>query len=281
MYEQDKETKRYFEFVAEKLPPWNKNITIVASPCYGSVKLIVTPPVANDSDIPEDDSWKKSAGFADNVITVPSRFLALKIKVFAYNDSTYTLGVYYVNPPQLDLIDYMDAVSPEIDDIILKGDPMTMNVTFNTSDVAKATYDVYKIQRSKNPESVCNIINGAEEDCVVKTECGLQNLVGKKVATLSKSIENPPAESKQSVLVGDLVQNVNYTFNVVLTMNDSGLSLAYRGTQGTPEFEYTATNVSKGTTIAIIVVIIVVVILLIMLMIFMKMRLTKRYQHID
>lgn len=197
------------------------------------------------------------------------------------NDTQFQIGVYYTNPPNIDSIDFMDAVSPEIDDIILKGDPMTMNVTFNTTSDSKATYDVYKIQRSKQSGALCNIVNGTEEDCVVKTECGIQHLIENKVAKkVGETIENVPVDSKKSVLVEDLVQNVNYTFNVIVNF-DSGLSIAYRGTQGTPEFEYTATNVSKGTTIAIIVVIVVVVILLILLMIFMKMRLTKRYQHID
>lgn len=182
--------------------------------------------------------------------------------------------------PDLQYDGVMSAQSPELDSLIMAGDLMTMNILYNSTGVNGAKYEMYTVQHANRNET-CGLKRKGDYpgECVVKTSCGLERLSTLGYAKISKTW-NSTVDDNNMTTIGDLVQNVNYTFNIVVTLPE-GLKLAYTGTEGTPEFHYEATAVDKTTTIVIIVVVCVIIVLVIIGMILLKVKLSKSYRQMQ
>lgn len=174
----------------------------------------------------------------------------------------------------------MNARSPDLDKLVMAGDLMTMNIYYNSTGINNAEYTMYTVQHANRNET-CGLKNKGDHpgDCVVKTSCGLNRLKDMGYAKISKTWNSTTATENMTA-VGDLVQNVNYTFNIVVTLPE-GLKLAYTGTEGTPEFHYQATAVDKTTTIVIIVVVCVIIVIVIIGMVLLKIKLSKSYRKMQ
>lgn len=230
--------------------------------------------------------WTTRYNYADNAISVPLQFGRLYITVYAANTSTFQIGVFTLDKslegPILNETGIMKAESPEIDDIILKNDYMKMNVTFNSTGVEGTKYRLYSILHA-NRDTLCGLKNKVEhpEECIVKTQCGINRLIkegeesGNNIVKLVK--EWTDDDDENYVIVDQLIQNINYTFNIVAELPE-GLNLTYTGTEGTPEFHYEATSVDNTTTIIIIVVVCVLIVIVVAFMILLKIKLSKSYK---
>lgn len=78
------------------------NILIIVSPCVGNVHLMVQPPILpimsfQNSRNDSENVWVSERSNADNIVIIQSRYLRLFITVYAKQNSTFQLGVFFLN----------------------------------------------------------------------------------------------------------------------------------------------------------------------------------------
>lgn len=261
-------------------------MTVELAPCDGDAHLYIQGPSLQANPFPSVDAtlWNASASYQPNTITFGLTAAQYFITVYGAEDSSFSIAAQ-ISGPQIVGSKFptpggngtVVALPQATDKLILKDDPIGMDITIMTAEAVHGDEEEYEYRLYQVPVIVgqpCgddNITNAP--DCILSSFCGAEA----RMAPVGDWQKFTPG-TNVTLATNTLTQNQEYTFTVAVR-SPSGNVAMYTGTRGTPTYERVGQAASDNTILIISLVVVGVFIALVLGIVYFKVKLNKEFQE--